>query len=404
MLLQRAAALASVSIMGAGLSACEWPATSRPKMSGYPFSLGIASGDPVSDGFVLWSRLAPNPFERASIAEISVPVIWEVADDAAMQKVVQSGEVIARRSLGHSLHVEVRGLPSGRPYWYRFRVPGGDASAVGRVWTAPQMGSKLERLRFAVASCQHYEQGYFSPYGLMVKDAPELIVHLGDYIYESSWGEPVRRHDGPEPVTLEEYRDRHALYKSERFLQAAHAHCPWLVTWDDHEVDNDYQGLESEDWQDPVAFVKRRAAAYQAYYEHMPLRHIAVPRASGMQLYQRSVFGDLVDFSMIDNRQYRSPAACRSKEHGGGQVVTADCKDLFEDGRTMLGNKSVGSRVHSRVQSLCGTSSAMARCFRGSIRRPRTAKRAGGPTIGTDFRTRASVSWLRWCVQRFPTP
>ncbi len=336
-LLQRAAAVASMSIAGAALSACEWPAISRPKMSGYPFTLGVASGDPVGDGFVMWTRLAPNPFDRASIVDESIPVIWEVADDAAMQKVVQKGEAIARRGLGHSLHVEVRGLLSGRQYWYRFRIAGGDASPIGRAWTAPQIGSTLDRLRFAVASCQHYEQGYFSAYDLMVKDAPELIIHLGDYIYESSWGEPVRRHDGPEPMTLEEYRDRHALYKSERFLQAAHAHCPWLVTWDDHEVDNDYQGLESEDWQDAAAFVKRRAAAYQAYYEHMPLRHIAVPRAAGMKLYQRSVFGDLVDFAMIDNRQYRSPAACRSKERGGGQVLTAECKELFETERSMLG-------------------------------------------------------------------
>lgn len=336
-LLQRAAALASASVAGAVLSGCEWPTQERPKLSGYPFTLGIASGDPVSDGFVMWTRLAPNPFDRDSIADESVPVVWEVASDAEMQTVLQQGTVIARRALAHSVHVEARGLPSQRPFWYRFRIPGGDASAIGRAWTAPQVGSALERLRFAVASCQHYEQGYFTPYGMIAKDAPDLIVHLGDYIYESSWGEPVRRHEGPEPTTLEEYRDRHALYKTESYLQAAHAQCPWLLTWDDHEVENDYQGSESEDWEDPAAFVKRRAAAYQAYFEHMPLRHIAVPRASGMQLYQRSIFGDLVDFAMMDNRQYRSPAACRTKEHGGGQLVTAECKELFDSGRSMLG-------------------------------------------------------------------
>lgn len=291
----------------------------------------------MADGFVIWTRIAPDPFDRGSVGEAAISVVWEVATDEAMRNVVQRGETIARRALAHAVHVELRGLPSGRPYWYRFRVEGADASPVGRAWTAPRPGAPLDRLRFAVASCQHYEQGYFSAYDYMVKDAPELILHLGDYIYESSWGDPVRRHDGPEPLTLEEYRDRHALYKSDRSLQAGHAHCPWLVTWDDHEVDNDYQAVESEDWEDPAAFVKRRAAAYQAYFEHMPVRRIAFPRSDEMRLYQRSVFGDLVEISMLDNRQYRSPAACRSKDRGGGQLVSAECKELFDDARSMLG-------------------------------------------------------------------
>lgn len=337
LLLQRAAALASVSIAGAALSGCEWPMAARPKFAAYPFALGVASGDPVGDGFVIWTRLAPNPFDRASVPDEMIGVIWEVASDEAMKTVVQRGEAVARRALAHAVHVEVRGLQPGRPYWYRFRVAGSDASPVGRAWTATQLGAPLDKLRFAVASCQHFEQGYFTAYDYMVKDAPQLILHLGDYIYESSWGDPVRRHDGPEPFTLEEYRDRHALYKSDASLQRAHAHCPWLVTWDDHEVDNDYQALESEDWQDPAAFVQRRAAAYQAYYEHMPLRRIAIPRANEMRLYQRSAFGDLLNVAMIDNRQYRSPAACRSKEDGGGQVLTAECKELFDTGRSMLG-------------------------------------------------------------------
>lgn len=353
-LLARAAALASVSVAGVALSACEWPMPAKATFNAYPFALGIASGDPVGDGFVIWTRLAPDPFDRGSVVDETVPVIWEVASDEAMKTIVRSGEALARRALAHSVHVEVRDLPSGRPFWYRFRIAGGDASPIGRAWTAAQMGSTVQQLRFAVASCQHYEQGYFSAYDYMVKDDPALVLHLGDYIYESSWGDPVRRHDGPEPFTLEEYRDRHAIYKLEKSLQRAHAHCPWLVTWDDHEVDNDYQALESEDWQDPAAFVKRRAAAYQAYYEHMPIRRIAIPRPSGMQLYQRSVFGDLLDVAMLDNRQYRSPAACRSKEDGGGSVQTAACKDLFDDGRSMLGQEQERwlNGVFSRSKSL----------------------------------------------------
>lgn len=336
-LMKRALATAGVSIAGAYLSACTSTPLSARRIEFDPFALGVASGDPVSDGFVIWTRLTPRGAITDGVDE-ALDVIWEVATDEGMGNIVQSGTVQALPALGQAVHVEVRGLPSGRPYWYRFRLPRGDASATGRVWTAPVLGSSLERFRFAFASCQHYEQGYFTPYDLMANDDVDLVMHLGDYIYESSWGDTVRRHDGPEPKSLTEYRNRHALYKSDTALQRAHARTPWLVTWDDHEVDNDYQGLESEDYQAHADFVKRRAAAYQAYYEHLPLRRISLPTADGMQLFQRSQFGDLMQFAMIDNRQYRSPAACRTPERGGGQVVSAiACKELFEEERSMLG-------------------------------------------------------------------
>jgi alkaline phosphatase D len=302
-----------------------------------PFALGVASGDPVSDGFVIWTRLTPQGVIVDAPSE-PLDVIWEVAEDEAMRNVVQRGVAQALPALGSSLHVEIRGLPSGRPFWYRFRLPAGDASPVGRAWTASVLGSDLHGFRFAFASCQHYEQGYFNAYDLMAGDNVDLVMHLGDYVYESSWGDTVRRHDGPEPISLQDYRNRHALYKTDQALQRAHARTPWLVTWDDHEVDNDYQALESEDYQQAAEFVKRRAAAYQAYYEHMPLRRISVPAPDGMQLFQRSQFGNLLQIAMIDNRQYRSPAACRTPERGGGQVVSATaCKELFDDSRTMLG-------------------------------------------------------------------
>ncbi len=336
-LMHRAMAVAGASIAAGLMSPVTIAAPSRRAGQANPFSLGVASGDPVSDGFVIWTRTTL----RGPIVEEpqdGLDVIWEVAADPGMRRIVQSGVVQARPHLGNAVHVELRGLPAGRPYWYRFRLPRGDASPVGSTWTAPLVGAPMERFSFAFASCQHFEQGYFTPYDLMASDNPDLVIHLGDYIYESSWGDQVRRHEGPEPVSLDDYRNRHAIYKTDAALQRAHARSPWLVTWDDHEVDNDYQGLESEDYQAPEAFVKRRAAAYQAYYEHMPLRRIAVPDANGMQLYQRSQFGDLVQVAMIDNRQYRSPAACRTPERGGGQVVSVtDCPELFEDGRSMLG-------------------------------------------------------------------
>lgn len=328
-----AGATVTAALMAGAVSA----APSRRRTAANPFGLGVASGDPVSDGFVIWTRTTLQGLVTDRPHE-AVDVIWEVATDQAMRNVVQSGVTQSLPALGNAVHVELRGLPSGRPYWYRFRLPRGDASPTGQTWTAPVFGAPLERFSFAFASCQHYEQGYFTPYDLMASDEPDLVIHLGDYIYESSWGDTVRRHEGREPITLADYRNRHAIYKSDTALQRAHARTPWLVTWDDHEVDNDYQGLESEDYQKPEEFVKRRAAAYQAYYENMPLRRVALPDESGMQLYQRSQFGDLMQVAMIDNRQYRSPAACRTPEDGGGQVVSVkQCPELFEESRTMLG-------------------------------------------------------------------
>ena len=336
-LMGHALALAGTSISAALLAPATVAAPSRRKQLFDPFALGVASGDPVSDGFVIWTRATLLGPVIDAPGE-AVDVIWEVAEDQAMRRVVRTGVVQALPQLGNAVHVELRGLPAGRPFWYRFRLPRGDASPIGSTWTAPLVGAPMERFSFAFASCQHFEQGYFTPYDLMASDNPDLVIHLGDYIYESSWGDQVRRHEGPEPVSLDDYRNRHAIYKTDAALQRAHARAPWLVTWDDHEVDNDYQSLESEDYQEPDAFVKRRAAAYQAYYEHMPLRRIALPDPTGMQLYQRSQFGDLVQVTMIDNRQYRSPAACRTPERGGGQVVSVKaCPELFEDSRTMLG-------------------------------------------------------------------
>jgi alkaline phosphatase D len=213
------------------LAAC---AQGPVRFSGNPFSLGIASGYPHPGGMVLWTRITglQDP--------VAVPVQWEVADDEAMRKVVASGTEQARPEWAHSVHAEPQGLEPDRWYWYRFTA-GGAQTQVGRTRTAPAAGMQPARLRFAFASCQHYEQGFFGAYRHMVADQPDLLVFLGDYIYESSWGrDHVRKHDVSEPYTLEAYRARYTQYKADPDLQAAHAACPWIVTWDDHEVDNDY--------------------------------------------------------------------------------------------------------------------------------------------------------------------
>jgi alkaline phosphatase D len=312
-------------------------AGAQPRLPGNPFTLGVASGYPSPGGVVLWTRLAPAPLQPGGgMPPEVVPVEWEVATDERMGQVVQRGTAAATPEWAHAVHVEVEGLEPGRWYWYRFRL-GAGASATGRTRTAPAPKAAVDRLRFALASCQQYEQGYFTAYRHMLADDLDLIVHVGDYIYESSWGrDHVRKHGAPEPHTLEDYRIRHALYRSDPDLQAAHAACPWLVTWDDHEVSNDYaddqsQGLHPREW-----FLARRAAAYRAYYEHMPLRRQMVPRGPHMRLYARVPFGRLALFHLLDDRQYRSPQPCPAPGRGGSRVVE-DCAERLDPRRSMLG-------------------------------------------------------------------
>ena len=273
-----------------------------------PFGLGVASGDPTSSGVVLWTRLAPRPFEPGGgMPPEAVEVAWEIATDDAMKDVVRKGVAVATPQLGHSVHVEAEGLQPDRWYWYRFRA--GDAeSRVGRTRTLPLASSKPDSLRFAFASCQNYEQGLFTAYEHMAKDELDLVLHLGDYIYEyGGQDRRVRKHLGGEITSLDDYRIRHAQYRSDPLLQEAHARCPWVVTWDDHEVDNNYAAATSEETGVEVAdFLVRRANGYQAYYEMMPLRAGSIPRGPHMQLYRKSSYGRLAEFLVLDTRQYRT--------------------------------------------------------------------------------------------------
>lgn len=297
-----------------------------------PFSLGIASGDPLPNGVVLWTRLAPDPLHGGGMPPEPVTVLWQLAADESMRRVVKQGTAVALPELAHSVHVEVDGLEPDRWYWYRFRA-GSFTSPVGRTRTAPAPGARVERFRFAFASCQNWQDGYYGAYQHMAKEDLDLVVHLGDYIYESAVREnAVRRHDGPEPVTLEAYRRRYALYKSDPDLQAAHRAFPWIVTPDDHEVQNDYAGSHPQRG-DPAIFLLRRAAAYQAYYEHQPLRHTSIPHGPDIQLYRRLRFGSLVEFNVLDTRQYRSPQpSCQESERLDGF-----CPAALDPHQTILG-------------------------------------------------------------------
>lgn len=326
-----------------GMAAC----ASRPLMSGAPrfatdpFTLGVASGSPRADGFVIWTRLAPEPLAdetgAGGMPPHAVEVEWLVAEDPELRRLVQRGTTMAEPAWAHSVHTEIAGLRSDRPYWYAFRI-GDRQSPAGRAHTLPPPGAALARLRFAFASCQHYETGYYGAYRHMVADDPQLIVHLGDYIYETSSQQPLRPHEGPEPTGLAGYRRRHACYKLDPDLRAAHAHGCWLMSWDDHEVDNDYAGLASADPAfEGEAFAHRRAAAYRAYWEHLPLPLSARPAADGaMALYSRTPIGDLATLCLLDARQYRSDQACATPGKRGGQVVP-DCDERRDASRTMLG-------------------------------------------------------------------
>jgi len=307
----------------------------------YPFTLGVASGDPTPEGAVIWTRLAPAPVEAAGgMPAAPVEVTFEVSIDEGFSQIVRSGTVLARPESAHCVHVELHGLAAGRIFFYRFHS-GAATSPTGRLTTAPAFGAELDRLRIAWASCQHYEQGFFTPYRDLVAQNPDLVIHTGDYIYESSWGPQIRRHAVPEPYTLEDYRAVHALYKLDPDLQDAHAAAPWLFIWDDHEVDNDYAGDVSEEARvSREDFFQRRVAAYRAYFEHQPLRRRSMVTPGGaMRIWGQSSFGRMADVFLTDGRQFRSPAACPTPENRGGRVIPATCADLADPTRSYLGER-----------------------------------------------------------------
>jgi alkaline phosphatase D len=282
------------------------PALSVP----YPFTLGVASGEPAPDGFVIWTRLAPSPLNADGLGGMSsapVTVEWQVSNDQYFTQLARTGTVTAVQTSAHSVHVEVTGLQPGREYWYRFRASG-HISQVGRARTAPAVGTS-PTMTMLFASCSHFEAGYFTAYRRMAEEHPDLILHLGDYIYENA---PVpgvvRRHEGDEAITLADYRQRYAQYKTDPDLQAAHLIAPWVVAPDDHEVEDNYAGLARADDYPHLTtgqFRARRAAAYRAYYENMPLRPANSAHGAGMALYRRIRWGRLATFHMLDTRQFR---------------------------------------------------------------------------------------------------
>lgn len=319
-----------------------WAWSNAPALQSNPFALGVASGDPAPDGAVLWTRLA---LADPALMQAAHTVRWEVAHDVRFAQIVQKGEATALPALGHSVHVELQGLAPGRWYHYRFML--GDAiSTTGRTRTAPAPGDLPATLRIGFASCQRWEHGHYAAWHHLVADQPDLVLFLGDYIYEyaspKTTTDLARTHNLRHATTLADFRDRYALHKSDPALQAAHAACPWAVTWDDHEVQNDYASGTGKG--DDGSFLTLRGAAWQAFYENMPLRAASLygpasgTRRDALQVYRRLRWGRLAHIHLLDSRQYRTWQACRTPQStSAGAVRAADCADLASPARTLLG-------------------------------------------------------------------
>ncbi|CAL9484447.1 Alkaline phosphatase D [Streptomyces sp. enrichment culture] len=317
------------------------PATPRAPLADYPFKLGVASGDPLPDSVVLWTRLATDPVAadgRGGMPQRSYTVRWEVAADERFRRVVRRGTATASPELGHSVHPEVWGLRPGRDYFYRFSV-GGEISPVGRTRTAPPYGTMPPAVTFAFASCAAWPDGYYTAYRHMAAENLDVVVHLGDYIYEYGINENGGRRNTPigpqfaaETTDLARYRLQYGLYKSDPDLMAAHASAPFIVTFDDHEVENNWAGgiPEAGSQSQGALFMPRRAAAFQAYYENLPLRAAQMPSGPDIQIYRRLSYGRLIDFNVLDTRQYRDDQPYGDGSHAPGPE-TGDPR------RTMMG-------------------------------------------------------------------
>jgi alkaline phosphatase D len=318
----------------AALGASPVRAAARRAPISDPFQLGVASGEPAPDGVVLWTRLAMDPVALDGLGGMPsrpVPVEWQLAKDENFRHVVRRGADLARPEAAHSVHVELDGLNPGTEYFYRFKAAG-EISQVGRTLTSPARGTRSRALNLSFTSCADYQTGWFTPYRRMAEDQPDLIAFLGDYIYEyGDYKYPVRDQAGGECFDLAGYRLRHAQHKADPESQMAHAIAPWVVVWDDHDIENAWAGDVPEQPDPP--FLARRAAAFQAYYENMPLRRAQKPDGAALKLYRSIRWGAIANLHLLDTRQYRDIYPCTGKSG----TVGADCQERFAPNRTILG-------------------------------------------------------------------
>ncbi|MFF4886336.1 alkaline phosphatase D family protein [Streptomyces nigra] len=318
------------------------------------FLHGVASGDPLPDGVLLWTRVTPTPDAvPGSGIGPDVEVSWTVALDKAFMNVVAKGSTTATAASDHTVKADIRGLSPVTDYWFRFSAGGTDSPAA-RTRTAPAADAAVTNLRFGVVSCANWEAGYFSAYRhLAARGDLDAWLHLGDYIYEygtgdyGTRGKVVRPHSpAHEIVTLADYRVRHATYKTDPDLQALHTKAPVIAIWDDHEFANDTWsgGAENHTEGAEGAWTARQAAAKQAYFEWMPVR----PAIAGTT-YRRLRFGKLVDLSLLDLRSFRS----QQVSVGNGEV---DDPDRTLTGRAQLDWLKAGLKSSDTTWRLVGNS------------------------------------------------
>ncbi len=323
---------------GEGATSTTAAVTPASDLTTDPFALGVASGDPLPDSIVLWTRLAPDPLAAdgsGGMAGGTASVAWDLARDDTFADLVAGGTAPSDPAFGHSVHIDVRGLDPATDYFYRFRI-GDFTSTVGRTRTLPAADASPERVRLGIANCQHFEAGFYAAYRHLAEDDVDLVVHLGDYIYElpATGGPDGNRSSRPAlpPKTLEEFRLRYASYKTDPDLQAAHAAAPFTLVWDDHEVSDNYMGDTLPSGAGAAEVRDLRAAAYQAWWENLPVR-LDPPDGSDLVVYHDVTFGDLARLYLLDERQYADEPPCR------GETVPydyGDC-DAVGDDRTRLG-------------------------------------------------------------------
>lgn len=314
------------------------PAPDEQGLDADPFLLGVASGDPLADAVILWTRLCLDPTALdgglAALDGIDAAVAWDVAEDEGFTRVIASATAVAAAADGHSVHVDATGLPADAELFYRFRL-GPWTSRVGRTRTAPRNDGRPARLVVAVAACQHFEHGTFVAHRHLAEERADVVLFLGDFIYEgAAVGGGVRQHPTDEAIDLATYRQRYAWYRRDADLQAAQASAPWIVVWDDHEVQNNYAADRSGGGSASAEFAARRAAAQRAWWENQPVR-LPPPGEAGLEIHRELAWGRLARLVMLDGRSHRSPQVC------GGAVGNA-CPELDDTTRTMLGEAQEG--------------------------------------------------------------
>ncbi|MET8398497.1 alkaline phosphatase D family protein [Streptomyces sp900116325] len=343
-------------------------ATSARAADGPAFLHGVASGDPLPDGILLWTRVTPAPDAvPGSGRGADTAVRWEVAEDKEFARIVAQGSTVARAASDHTVKADVRGLAPATTYWFRFSAGDGGAvrSAAGRTRTAPPLGAATPGVRFGVVSCANWESGYFSPYRHLAARADlDAVLHLGDYIYEYASGSypeakyVVRPHEPRnEILTLADYRTRHGHYKTDTDLQTLHATHPVIAIWDDHEFANDAWsgGAENHTPGTEGAWADRAAGAKQAYFEWMPVR-----TSTEGTVYRRLRFGNLADLHLLDLRTFRS----QQSTIGNGSV---DDPDRTITGRAQLDWLKSGLAGSDATWKLVGTSVMISPVAFGSV-------------------------------------